>query len=517
MPDLETEEGPDPNDLRRHAKRMYTEVEYRKKYRRIDFYRPNRAQLKFHALDCGEKALRAGNQLGKTHAAGFEFASHATALYPEWWTGRRFIKPPAIERPVEWMGWASCTTSEKVRDGAQLKLLGPVLDAGGLGTGLIPLDNIIGRPTMARGIGGIVDTVNIRRETGGKAHIQFKSYAAGREAYQGTPVDVNWLDEDVSRDDDSIYGECLARRTTTRGLIVCSLTPLLGMSPLRKRFKERDGKGCGEVLMTIDDCRVSLGGHIPDEDVPGIIAQYKANEVQTRVYGADMQGEGSVFETPVSEIKHMRDPATFPPYWPWMWALDFRHSGSGDTGHPFAAVLAAWDRDNDVIYVVHGVRMKGLAVQHVAAMKENPMWTAPVAWPHDGGRGGSLITGDTIAAIYKKLGLNMRPTHATFRDGGYNFEAGLTEMENRFASRRLQIASHLSEIFDEYQGYHRIDGLVHKVDDDLLSAIRVLCMDIRFAQTVDRFRGYMARRSNVPQPLAAGVDFDVFTGSSAQP
>jgi len=52
------------------------------------------------------------------------------------------------------------------------------------------------------------------------------------------------------------------------------------------------------------------------------------------------------------------------------------------------------------------------------------MWDAPVAWPHDGGRGAGILTSETATAIYKKLGLAMRPTHATFPDGGYNFEAG---------------------------------------------------------------------------------------------
>jgi hypothetical protein len=39
----EREEGPDPNQVRRHAKRMLTNVEYLKKYRRIGYYRPPEA------------------------------------------------------------------------------------------------------------------------------------------------------------------------------------------------------------------------------------------------------------------------------------------------------------------------------------------------------------------------------------------------------------------------------------------------------------------------------------------
>jgi phage terminase large subunit-like protein len=511
----EVEEGPDPNDLRRHAKRMYTEMQYRQKYRRIDFYKPNEKQREFHNLMQPEVMLRAGNQLGKTHAAGAQFTMDALAIYPEWYEGRRFLTPPTIERPFEWMGWYSCTTSTKVRDGAQLKLLGPVRSQGGLGTGLIPLDNIVGRPTMARGIPDFVDSTTLRRETGGMAIVRGKTYEMGREAYQGEPIEVNWLDEDVSRDDASIYGECLARKTTTRGRIICSLTPLLGQSPLRKRFKARVGGDCAEVLMTIYDCAQSKGGHIPDEDIPGIIASYDENERQTRAFGADMQGEGAVFAVPIERIKYTRDPATFPLWWRWLWGLDFRHSGSATSGHPFAAALVCHDTDNDAIYVVHTLRMHGLAPLHVAAIKKNPMWDAPVSWPHDGGRGAGIVSGDTVAQTYRKLGLAMRPGHATFPAGGYDFGAGLDEMENRLGSNRLLFASHLSELHDEYQGYHRVNGLVNKIDDDLLSAVRTAMMDIRYARRPADFARALQARRGETGGLATGTDFDVFGGEAA--
>lgn len=508
QPSLELDEGPDPNDLRRHAKKMLTELEYRRKYRRIDFYRPNRKQREFHNAIAREKALRAGNQLGKTQAAGAQMTFDALAFYPGWYEGRRFLERPKIERAEDFLGWAACTTQGKTRDGAQTKLLGDIRQHGGLGTGLIPLDAIVGRPTMARGISDFVDTVRLTRESGGAALIRFKTYEMDREAFQGEAVDVIWLDEDISRHDDTVYGECIARLVTTRGTIMCSLSPLLGMSPLRKRFKERAGSGeCVDIVMTIHDAAVSAGGHIPDDQIEAIIAGYKLSERATRAFGADMQGEGSVFETPVDVIKHNRTLQDFPTYWPWLWGVDFRHSGAASGGHPFAAVLAVRDPDNDVIYIVHALRLFGLAPVHVAAMKANPMRNAPVAWPHDGGRAAGIVTGETLAATYKKLGLVMRPTHATFADGGYNFEAGIADMEMRFASGRLKIASHLTEAFDEYQNYHRVDGLVHKVDDDIMSAIRVVCMDIRFAKPAEGFADPSLRAT--PR-VAQNVDFDLF-------
>src|SRR5215471_17932916 len=199
-----SEEGPDPNGVRRHAKKMLTDYEYRRTYRRIDFYRPNRKQLEFHNCQAREVALRAGNQLGKTQAAGFQLASDALALYPGWYKGRQFLTRPPIERATDFLGWAACTTQGKTRDGAQTKLLGDIRQEKGLGTGMIPLDNIVGRPTMARGISDFVDTVRLRRETGGNAMIRFKTYEMDREAFQGEPVDEIWLDEDISRTDDTV-------------------------------------------------------------------------------------------------------------------------------------------------------------------------------------------------------------------------------------------------------------------------------------------------------------------------
>jgi phage terminase large subunit-like protein len=486
------EQGPDPNDVRRHAKRMLTEMQYRQKYRRLDFYRPNYKQEEFHNLLRTEKMIRAGNQTGKTQAAAAQMTMDALSLYPDWYKGRRFVEPPKIERPHSFVGWYGCTTSEKTRDGAQIKLLGDIRQEGGLGTGLIPLDNIVGRPTMARGISDLVDTITLRREVGGSAILQGKTYAAGREVWQGVAVDLVWGDEDPG--DMEIYEECQARLTTTRGGIIWSMTPMLGSSPVRKHFKNATSE-VGEVLMTIWDAAVSKRGHIPDEDIPGIIKRY-GSKAATRAMGGDAQGQGAVFETDAELIKHTLKPSDVPLHWPWLWALDLRHSGQEAGGHPFAAVLGCWDRDNDAVYVMDGFRMFGMAANHVARIRENQMRHAPVAWPHDGGVGAGVQTNETIAQIYKKLGLNMRLTHATFPDGGYNFEAGITVMEERIAAKKLLVAAHLYDWFDEYGGYHRLDGKVVKVDDDLMSATRVLCMDLRFAKRTEQFN---VRGNNGPR------------------
>jgi phage terminase large subunit-like protein len=461
---------------------MLTEVQYRQKYRRIDFYKPNKKQLAFHNLTTAEIALRAGNQLGKTTAAAAQMTFDATASYPAWYQGRKFLTKPPIERSHAFIGWAGCTTSTTTRDGAQLKMLGDVSQANSLGTGMIPLDSIIGKPTMSRGISNFVDTVTVRRETGGDGVIRLKTFEMDRKAWQGEAVDAVWIDEDPG--DDVIWGECLARLTATKGRIFWTATPVLGRTPIRKRFIS-GGPDIAEVVMGLADAE-----HISEDDKAIVLARYKASERNTRAYGADMAGEGAVFEFPEAEISHSRDPATFPTFWPWAWSVDFSHAGLSASAHPFAAVLGCWDRDTDTIYVVHAIRLRqALPVTHVAAIKEHPCWDAPVLWPHDGARVEDLSTGATFSATYRRLGLNMRHEHTTFKDGGYSFEAGIADMEQRFATGRLKVAKHLSEWFDEYRNYHRVNGLVMKADDDLMSATRGLCMGIRFARVLDPNRG----------------------------
>src|SRR5262249_32427143 len=510
----EREQGPDANQVRRHAKKMLTVAEYNKRSRRIGYYRPNIKQREFHNLLAVERMLRAGNQTGKSTAGAAEMAIAACALRFDWHKGHRFDKPPAIERPYEFVGWAASTTSQTTRDGVQTKLLGDIRQEGGLGTGMIPLDNIMGRPTLARGISDFCDTVSIRRETGGQAVIRFKTYEQDRKAFQGEAVDLGWLDEDVSRHDPTIYGEILARLTATRGRTYVTATPLLGLSPIRKRFKERAGEDIAEVLMTIHDAAVSKGGHIPDEDIPGIIARYSERERATRAFGADLQGEGAVFTIPVEAIKTVKSPADLPEYCRFIWGADFSHGGMSASAHPFATVLLAHDPMTDIVYVVHAIRMyRALPALHVQAIKAHPCSDAPFAWPHGGNRAAAAAVGTTFRAMYKKLGLNMRPTHAVFPNGSIALEAGITEMENRFASGRLLIFAHLSEVFDEYMNYHRINNLIHKVDDDLLSAIRIGLMDIRYAKPLAAV-GSIAHRVGLETTggLARGVDFDPFTG-----
>jgi phage terminase large subunit-like protein len=189
---------------------------------------PKHCELFAAGIEHRERCMMAANRIGKTWGVGgYETALHLTGRYPDWWEGRRF------DRPVD--GWAAGDTSETTRDIVQLALTGVGGEAGesSLGTGLIPAEDIVGEPTHRRGIAGAYDTIVVKHQSGGHSKLGFKSYDQGRKKFQGTSKDVVWLDEEPPMD---VYSECLLRTMTTNGLVLCTFTPLSGMTEVALQF-----------------------------------------------------------------------------------------------------------------------------------------------------------------------------------------------------------------------------------------------------------------------------------------
>lgn len=209
------------------------EKERRRRERKLFTYYPNEGPLRrelyakhlqFFAAgkEHQERAAIAGNRCGKTTLSCYETTVHLTGLYPHWWEGRRF------DHPVDW--WAASDTSETTRDILQLEFMGPV---GEFGTGMIPKDCLLGDPTRRRGVSDALDTVRVKHVSGGVSTLGFKSYDQGREKFQGTAKHGISLDEEPEA---KLYYECLARLMTTNGLVICTFTPLNGMSEVVFRF-----------------------------------------------------------------------------------------------------------------------------------------------------------------------------------------------------------------------------------------------------------------------------------------
>ena len=221
------------------------------------------------------------------------------------------------------------------------------------------------------------------------------------------------------------------------------------------------------VSMTIDDVE-----HYTAEEKARIIASYPAHEREARTKGIPTMGSGRVF--PVAEEKIKIDPCPIPKHWAQINGLDFGWD------HPFAGVNLAWDRDADCVYVTKAYREKeATPVIHAASIKPWGEWI-PCAWPHDGYQH-DKGSGDQLAEQYRKQGLKMLREHATHKEGGFGTEAGIMDMLERMQTNRFKVFSTLNEWFEEYRLYHRLDGKIQKIRDDLLSATRIGVMMLRHA------------------------------------
>lgn len=214
--------------------------------------------------------------------------------------------------------------------------------------------------------------------------------------------------------------------------------------------------------MSIDDA-----GHYTPEQRTAIVAAYPEHEREARAKGIPVLGSGRVF--PIAEEKIRIEPIPIPSHWPQINGLDFGYD------HPFAAVNCAWDKDADVFYVCKEYRERiATPLIHSGAVKPWGDWI-PCAWPHDGLQHdkGSC---EELASQYTAHGMNMLAEHATHPEGGYGVEAGIFEMLERMQTNRWKVFSTCGSWFGEFRLYHREDGKIIKLQDDLISASRVALM-----------------------------------------
>ncbi len=435
---------------------LRAEIEAELAYRKLALYRPYPKQVEFHRLGLShrERLLMAGNQLGKTLAGGAEAAMHLTGRYPAGWVGRVWQRPIIM--------WAASNTGESTRDTVERMLLGR---AGARGTGMIPAE-CIADLTASRGAADAIATARIRHVSGGTSVLVFKTYDQGRERWQGETLDAAWFDEEPPPE---IYDEGLTRTNATGGIVWITFTPLMGMTDVVGRFfPEPTTPDRAMVLMTIEDVL-----HYTLEQRERIIASYPEHEREARARGIPTLGSGRVFPVPETML---REPAPeIPVWWRRICGLDFGH---GD--HPTAAVWLALNPETDTVHVYDAYRNKDPGiVLHAAALRARGDWI-PIAWPHDGLQT-DRVSSETVAGHYRNAGCKLLGEHATHADGGIGVEAGLVDMLERMRTGRLRVAEHLADWWEEFRLYHRKDGKLVKVRDDLMSATRYGVMMLRSA------------------------------------
>ena len=434
---------------------LLKEVQRRSSRRKLSTYYPDegplrrelyKKHLEFFAAgrQYRERLLLAANRVGKTEGVGgYEVTLHLTGNYPAWWTGRRF------NRGTRW--WAVGDTSQTVRDIIQYKLLGP---PGQMGTGLIPGDAIINTSAKA-GVSGAIDTVTVAHSSGMDSHLTFKSYAEGRESFQGTELDGVWMDEEP---DLAVWSECATRLMTTNGLMICTFTPLNGLSETVLQFLP------GGQIPTEQGRRFIL--NMDWDDAPHLSAEQRQELWDTippyqrdaRSKGVPALGSGAIY--PVSEDDITVADFPLPAHWPRAYGMDVGWNRT-------AAIWGAWDRDADVVYLYSEHYMgDDVPLIHAQAIKGRGEWIPGVIDP--AARGRSQVDGTRLLDIYREYGLEVHPAQNAE-------EAGIYTVWQRLAAGKLKVFKSCQNLLAEMRLYRRDDkGKVVKSNDHLCDSMRYL-------------------------------------------
>lgn len=453
------------------------EMKRREARRALSRYAPYDFQKRFHAAGASNNqiVLIAGNRVGKTKCGGAEVAMHLTGLYPAWWAGRRFT------RPVRW--WAAGATNPKTRDVCQRELCGNPEDPDALGTGMIPGEKIV-ETTRFPGVPNAYSSVAVRHVSGGISTLGFKSYEMGPPGFMSESLDGIWLDEESPME---IYSQCLARILDRQGMLHLTFTPEMGATELYAAFRQKLKPGQAVISATWDDAP-----HLDQRMQAQILEALPPHEREMRRRGIAQLGSGLVW--PVDEEKIACDAFELPSYFRRIGGLDFGFD------HPTAAAWGAHDPETDCFYVTDAYREQGQIIPvHASAIIARG--NIPFAWPHDGQKHDSG-SGEGLASQYRKEGVKMLPSWFTNPpgvegEGSIAVEPGIQAILTAMEQGRFKVFRHLLAWFEEWRMYHRKDGLIVKVNDDLMSATRYAFQSRRFAQSIVRHK---------PMPLVAPVN-----------
>ncbi len=447
-------------------------LERRRTTNRLDYYDPYEFQIKFHnAQGHGtdqpaiQKSLMAANQIGKSFCGGMEGAIHLTGKYPAWWKGQRFTKPINM--------LASGMTNESTRDICQNELFGDPTDESKLGTGSIP-KTLIGKKTRKAGVPNAYDSVAVKHASGGWSKVAFRAYEQGWQKFMGTRIDLGWCDEEPPED---VWSQMVRATLSTKGYLYMTFTPENGITKVVHQFMSDVKKGQALVTATWDDAPHMVG----DRREQALMA-IPAHQREMRSKGVPLMGSGLVFQVSEEEIRIAEVKVS--DWWPKVCAVDF------GMDHRFAAVWIAWDRDSDIAYVYDAYAVQGKTIpEHVSNLNRHEKWV-PIVWPHDGMQRDPK-SGRPLAELYRQEGANMRMVHFTNPpapgqkegEGGNSVEYGIEEMLHRMQTGRFKVLAHLKDFWDEFRMYHRKDGKIVTVNDDVMSASRYACLSLRHAIT----------------------------------
>ena len=460
---------------------ILSQLNYLNTYQKLDDYHPYEYQKRFHFAKADGKlamirGLMAGNQVGKTKCAAYEVAMHLTGRYPDWWEGRRFLKPITV--------LAGTNTNEQTRDLLQAELFGEPTEKDSMGTGAVP--KVCIKDTNRKpGVPNALDSVIVKHATlgeyDGDSKIMFRAYEQGAKKHMGFRIHLGWMDEEPPAD---VYAQYHRGTIATHGALMLTMTPENGLTEVVDNLLNNPSKGMTLVQATWDDVDPAKNkgrGHLTEDRQKVLLAQMSPHEREMRSKGLPQMGSGLIF--PVKDEDLMCEPFQIPEYWPRIIGIDFGWD------HPFAAAWLAEDRETETVYVYKTFRESNVRIPMAAdVLKRGHGDRIPVTWPHDGMHH-DKSSGKPLADLYREYGLNLLPNCFSNPpapgqkegQGGQGVEVGLMAILTAMEEGRFKVFSTERNWFEEKNIYHRKDRKIVKVRDDLMSATRYAYQSLRYA------------------------------------
>ena len=167
----------------------------------------------------------------------------------------------------------------------------------------------------------------------------------------------------------------------------------------------------------------------------------------------------------------MCSPLIIEDHWPRIAAVDFGWD------HPTAVVWCALDNETETFYVYDCYReSKASPAVHAEVIRRRPHFI-PIAYPHDGNRRDSMGN-PGLADQYRNLGCNFLLEHFTNppalgqKKGSNSIEEGIMAMYQAMESGKFKVFDTLTDWLQEFRMYHRKEGKVVPIRDDIMSSTR---------------------------------------------
>lgn len=439
-----------------------------KKFNKINYFNPYGWQSEFITASSDNKQLLAmtGNRCGKTYTGAFIMACHLTGLYPDWWDGHRFDKPI--------MAWAAGISTVTTRDILQAELLGNPVDPSAWGSAAIPLDCIV-RTVNKVGTPNAIESVVVKHVSGGQSILTFKSYEMSQDKFMGTAIDLIWLDEECPQD---VFTQCITRTATTNGITYMTFTPEHGLTALVNDFMNDIKNGQFMITASWDDAP-----HLDETTKEQLLSVYSPMEREMRSKGVPSLGSGVIF--PIADDDIVVDPFDIPSHWVKLIGIDLGFD------HPNGAAMVTKDPANNTYYLIDEYSERKQTIpMHAVGIRAMGGDTIPCQFPHDAFKHDAGGSGKQFIKLYEAQGIHAlphtfsNPPASDGKSGGNSVEYGLHWMLTKMQEGKLKVFSTCRKWLQEKATYHRDNGKVIALDDDMISASRYAFLSLdRFGTT----------------------------------